>query len=131
MPVDEPSRHRLYQKLDELLGSEEATTLMALLPASEFDWSELATKDDLFAAKQDLRGDFGSHRREVEAEMQALRHELRGEMESLRHELRGEMQALGHELRGEMERMMRRVITWTSSLVVAGMGLVVAAVRFV
>jgi hypothetical protein len=45
MSVDERSRHQLYRKLEQVLGSEEAGTLMAHLPPSGA--SELATKQDL------------------------------------------------------------------------------------
>lgn len=45
MALDERSRHLLYQKLEEVLGHEEATTLMAHLP--QVQWDQLATKDDL------------------------------------------------------------------------------------
>jgi hypothetical protein len=45
MPVDERARHRLYRKLEPVLGSEEAGTLMELLPAVGF--ADLATKKDL------------------------------------------------------------------------------------
>jgi hypothetical protein len=45
MPVDERSRHRLYRKLETLLGPEEAGTLMDHLPPAGL--ANLATKDDL------------------------------------------------------------------------------------
>jgi phytoene dehydrogenase-like protein len=45
MPVDERSRHALYLRLEDVLGREEATTLMESLPPS--GWSEVATKRDL------------------------------------------------------------------------------------
>jgi hypothetical protein len=91
MAVDEGSRHRLYRKLDQVLGTDEAGTLMRLLPPAGFEWSQLVTKDD-----------------------------LRGAIDSLRH-----------ELHADMERLSRRVIMWTSSMVVAGVGLAFAAGRFV
>jgi cytochrome b len=52
MTVDEQSRHRLYGRLQEVLGQEEATTLMEHLPAGGV--GQLATKDDLRAVKDDL-----------------------------------------------------------------------------
>jgi hypothetical protein len=45
MAVDERSRHPLYRRLQEILGEEEATTLMAHLPSGGAD--RVATKDDL------------------------------------------------------------------------------------
>lgn len=89
MPVDERSRHQLYRKLDEVMGREEATTLMELLPQS--GWGDVATKQDMHQ------------------QIEALRRELRGDMESLA----------------------RRVILWTSSMVLATAALAFAAGRFV
>lgn len=53
--TDEDIRwHRLLSQLEQLLGQEEAATLMEHLPSRP--WHELATKQDLerFATKQDL-----------------------------------------------------------------------------
>lgn len=83
MPVDERSRHQLYQKLDELMGSQEATTLMELLPPS--GWGDVARKQDL--------------------------------------------EALRHELLAEMERLARRQVMWTSSIMLALAALAFAAGR--
>jgi len=88
MPLDERSRHSPYRKLDELMGPQEATTLMELLPP--VGWADVATKQDLTVLRTDL-------------------------------------EALRHDLRAEMERLARRVIMWTSSVVVAGMGVAFAA----
>jgi hypothetical protein len=45
MPVDERSRHALYLRLEQVLGHEEATTLMESLPPT--GWADVATKPDL------------------------------------------------------------------------------------
>jgi hypothetical protein len=52
MAVDERSRHRLYQRLLEVLGAEEATTLMEHLPSGGA--GRVATKDDLEALEHRL-----------------------------------------------------------------------------
>jgi hypothetical protein len=39
------------------------------------------------------------------------------------------MEALRHELHADMERLARRLIMWTSTLVVGSAGLVIASVR--
>jgi hypothetical protein len=52
MSVDERSRHQLYQRLQEVLGAEEAATLMEQLPPGGA--SRVATKDDLEALENRL-----------------------------------------------------------------------------
>ena len=57
MVVDEQSRHKLYRRLEEVLGPEEATTLIEHFPP--VGWADVATKHDLVALEQriDLRFD--------------------------------------------------------------------------
>lgn len=43
--IAEESRHRLYQRLEELLGRDEATTLME--HRSPVGWADVTTKRDL------------------------------------------------------------------------------------
>jgi hypothetical protein len=74
MPIDERARHRLYLKLEDVLGPDEAGTLMAHLPPGGY--AELVTKDDLLLTKT----------------------ELKSQIESLRHELTGQMERLGRRL---------------------------------
>jgi len=52
MDVYERSRHQLHERLREVLGPEEAGTLMAHLPAGGVD--QVATKTDLQALKHEL-----------------------------------------------------------------------------
>jgi hypothetical protein len=100
MPVDERSRHQLYRQLDEVMGREEATTLMELLPPT--GWGDVATKQDMHQ-----------------------------QIEALRMEMKQDIAGLRRELRGDMESLARRVIMWTSSMVLATVALAFAAGRFV
>jgi hypothetical protein len=52
MTVDERARHRLYRRLEEVLGTEEAGTLMAQLPPVSIQ--DLATKRDLEILRHEL-----------------------------------------------------------------------------
>lgn len=52
MAIDEASRHRLHRKLEALLGSEEAATLMEHLPP--VGWADVATKRDLDHLRAEL-----------------------------------------------------------------------------
>ncbi|HUG88698.1 MAG TPA: hypothetical protein VMP42_08015 [Actinomycetota bacterium] len=45
MAIDERSRHRMYERLQEVLGEEEAATLMEHLPP--VGWADVAAKRDL------------------------------------------------------------------------------------
>jgi hypothetical protein len=53
MPVDERARHRLFDKLEAVLGTEEAAILMEHLPP--VGWADVATKHDLDALGELLR----------------------------------------------------------------------------
>lgn len=71
MATREELHARLFRKLADLVGADEAALMM-----SPFPWDQVATKADL----AELRG-------ELRAEMHQLRAELRGEM----HQMRGEL----------------------------------------
>ncbi|HEX9766773.1 MAG TPA: hypothetical protein VGA36_08410 [Nitriliruptorales bacterium] len=55
MTVTERRRHRLHQKLDEVLGVDDATTTMELLPPT--GWADVARRDDLDRVETSLRGE--------------------------------------------------------------------------
>jgi hypothetical protein len=82
MAIDERTRHALHQRLDEVLGADEAATLMAHLPPT--GWSDVVTRDylDTVIQAQDVRMDARFTR--LESRIDAVRHELlaatRGEL---------------------------------------------------
>ena len=88
------------------MGSERAKIMMNLVPP--VGWGEVATRTDLAALANGLRG-----------EMSVLSSELRGEMA----ELRGEMKAANAEL---LRTLFFAIVASNATLV----GLVFAAVRF-
>ena len=55
MGIDERARHSLHRRLDEVLGPEDAQTLMRSLPSTR--WDELVTREYL-----DLRLEAMEHR---------------------------------------------------------------------
>lgn len=71
MAITEESRYQLFQRLEELLGSEKVATLMELLPP--VGWADVATKRDL----DQLRGALEAR---IDAKVDGLGHELRAEM---------------------------------------------------
>ena len=50
MAVTEGRRHRLYTKFEEVIGAEEASTVMELLPP--VGWADVSTKDQVRADLQ-------------------------------------------------------------------------------
>ena len=55
-PIDEKVRWALMRRLIEVLGEEEADTLMESLPPVV--WRQLATKDDLALLEKSIRAEF-------------------------------------------------------------------------
>ena len=103
MAIDEAMRHRIHDRLGELLGTEEAAAFMssALLP------EELATKVDV----QLLRADV-DHVREV-----------------LSLEIRTATADLGSTLRAEMNQQYRFMLQWVTGAMLAAGSLGLAAGR--
>src|SRR5688572_32210019 len=98
MTISEETRHRLYGRLEEVLGEHEAATLMQHLPP--LGWGDVATRRDLeqLATKSEVLELAGSLR----GEMAELSGSLRTEMAELSGSLRAEMAELSGSLRTEM-----------------------------
>ncbi|MEX2620798.1 MAG: hypothetical protein WD250_11340 [Egibacteraceae bacterium] len=114
--MDEQTRQRVFARLREALGEEAAITLMAGIPP--FDWSQVATKADVYAVRDligGLRGDMGG-------EISGLRSEigdLRGEMGQMEARLSTSMAT---QTRYYMVATVRAVLT-TGALAFAAAGL--------
>jgi hypothetical protein len=105
MTERERRRHELLQRLEELLGSEHAATLMEHLPPDR--WNELATKADLdrFATKADLerfatKADLDRFATKADLDRFATKADLepfasKSDLVATRDELRKEMEHLG------------------------------------
>jgi hypothetical protein len=63
MVLDERSRHELYLKLEEVLGPEQASTLMEMLPP--VGWADVATKRDLDQLGAVLRAEVAHQTRTI------------------------------------------------------------------
>lgn len=96
----------MYRRLVEVLGTEQADTLMAHLPPVPSD--PLATSSDLGL----------------------LRTDLRSEMHALRTELRSEMNVGFADVRTEMISAMNRQIRWMVGFAAVWTSFLVTAVRF-
>ena len=65
MAITEKSRHKLFQRLEELLGTEQAATLMEHLPP--VGWADVATKRDLDAVRLDIDALAANTKRDLDA----------------------------------------------------------------
>jgi hypothetical protein len=104
MTIDERARHKLHLAAERQLGTEEAATLMAMLPPA--GWADVATKGDIDAQRAILTAQIDGLRTELRGEMGQLRTELWGEMATLR----GEMGGLRHELTATFEARLGEVV---------------------
>ena len=139
MSATNRERLNLHNKLNEVLGSEEANTLMEHLPP--VSWHEVATKDDVTSSEIALRSDMSAMAKELRAEMSAMGKELRGEMAAMGKELRADMSMMRTELRAEisvgladirteMTNGFNRQIKWLVTFGMAWSSLLVALTRF-
>lgn len=67
MSISEQARHQLHSRLEQVLGPDEAATLISYLPP--VGWQDVATKRDLDAAVSTLRGEISGLRGELSAEV--------------------------------------------------------------
>lgn len=110
MALTEPARHRLHRRLEEILGSDEANTLMHHLPPS--NWADLATTDDLAHLETTLgtRVDLTESRLERRIDLTESRLERRidtldHKIDAVDHKLDSKIDGLEHRLRTEMADM--------------------------
>ncbi|MGZ4689326.1 MAG: hypothetical protein ACXVJW_14410 [Acidimicrobiia bacterium] len=68
--IDERTRHELFLRLEGVLGTEEATTLMEHLPP--VGWADVATKHDLDSLRAVTSLEIGSLREEMTSEFAAV-----------------------------------------------------------
>jgi hypothetical protein len=103
MVMDERARHELYERLTEVLGAEETSTLMGLLPSD--GWDDVARRHDVEHQGVAVRAEMDQLTAELRTEMSQLSTELRTEMSQLSTGLRTEMSQLSTELRTEMTQL--------------------------
>lgn len=98
------ARTELYHRLSEVIGPENATTLMSYLPyeppatARDLEATESALRSTIEASETALRSEIG-------ASGAALRSEIGASVENLRAELCGEIQKVDRGLRSEIQKV--------------------------
>jgi hypothetical protein len=111
MTINEQLRHQMYSRLVEVLGVDEATTLMEHLPP--VGWADVATKRDLDTFAAELRGEISELRGELRAEISELRGELRGSV----GDLRGEIGTLRGDFHSQLRNTMLATVTANAAVV--------------
>jgi len=119
MALDERSRHQLFVRLEDVLGSEAASTLMEHLPPT--GWADVATKHDLDA----LRMDLDAFRSAMKRDLDTLREVMDARFEAVDYRF----EALEGRLLAEIRAMGSQTFRANIALVVAVVGLVFAAAR--
>ena len=121
MPITEKSRHELYRRLEEILGPDEANTLMEHLPP--VGWADVATKDDL--------QQFESR---VDTKIDSLDARLSGRIDSLDAQLSGRIGDVESGLRIEIANLsteMHSTLRTNSYLTIGAMAALVTLISAV
>ena len=139
MTVDDRTRMELHRRLTEVLGDQEADTLMAHLPP--VTWQNVATTDSvdstrvvlatqIDALRSDVHGQITQLRADVEGQITQLRADLGGQITELRSDLNGHVTALNSalstglsDLRAEMHRTTRSIVVLVAALTTAAVAL--------
>ena len=138
MTIDERSRHALYLRLEEVLGADEAGTLMDHLPP--VGWADVATRRDVDGAsvllRSEMASEFAAVRSEMASEFAAVRRDitvLQSDVVGIRTEMRAMEQSLTGLFRMELAQAItsqtRTLVVTMITLLVAGMSLAFAAAR--
>ena len=74
MAIDERARHELHRKLEEVLGANEAASLMSHLPP--VGWADVATKHDLALLEERMNLRFQSMEDRIDGKLDRLRGDI-------------------------------------------------------
>lgn len=128
MVISEESRHRMYSRLQEVMGADEAATLMAHPPP--VGWADVATKRDLDHLGAVLRGDFARLDARIDHITQVFDARL-GEFDARLEAFDARLLAEVARGAGETRTAMRSLFLGVVALQMTGAGLVLALARFI
>jgi chromosome segregation ATPase len=123
-------RDSLYVRLREVLGDEQAATLMELLPP---DREQLATKADVLAVKTALKADIEELRTELKADIAELKADVAG-LKADFADMKSSMVKFDErlwEFHGALRSQTRAFVTATVSSMIGVGGLAFAAAAFI
>jgi hypothetical protein len=127
MAITEANRHRLYQRLEVVLGPEEATTMMEHLPP--VGWADVATKRDLEHLDALWQARFEAHAASTTQQLDHHASATAARLDSLETKVRQELKIGLGGLRVEVAREIRHSIFAVLAANTAMAGLVFAAAR--
>lgn len=113
MAISEESRHHLYQRLEEVLGPEQARTLMEHLPP--VGWADVATRRDIDDLRVATRRDIGDLRVATRRDIEGLRTDVDGLRESTEREF-GRLDTRLGRVEDGLENLRDRLATSVDSL---------------
>jgi ribosomal protein L29 len=132
MTATDRTRLQLHRRLEEVLGAEDAATLMDHLPP--VGWTDVAAKRDVEASTAALRAEASTMTAQLRGEIAELRTELKTEIAELRTELKTEIAELRTEVRTgladvriELHRGLVRQ-TWITGGLIASFNAALAAI---
>ena len=92
MAVDERARHALYERLTEVLGMDEADTLVGYLPP--VGWADVATKRDLDHLEERMDAKFAALEERMDAKFTALEERMDAKFTALEERMDAKSAAL-------------------------------------
>jgi hypothetical protein len=128
--ITEEDRHRLYQRLEEVLGREQAATMMEHLPP--VGWADVATKRDLDHLAERVEARFDGLRAEIAHQVERLSGAITQQGDALAHQverLSGAIAQQGDQLRAEWRHELQQQVYVLVGANVAVAAAVVAAIR--
>ena len=84
------------------------------------------TKSDIDSYRQETKSDIDSYRQETKSNIERLEHKVKSDIERREHQ----MKILTHETKGDIERSEQRVTIRLGSIMVIGIGVLAAVIKF-
>jgi hypothetical protein len=124
MPEDAHIRQRLLRRLEELLGLDLASELMASLPPN--DWTALATKADVDDLRRVVASDIDHIRRDLATLRDASRRDLSDAVLQLQRSMSDQAASFERALRTELSKQSRAAVAGMVGMTVAVGSFIVA-----